>query len=141
MRKVCKMMLILLTLFFVCSCDRVKGNYNNTKMVSSEVETKFYKNNDGSLGNNDVLKANVMIYNTNYSSFLGVKYKESSTYGSGVIFKTDDNYYYVLTNNHVICKESSYSNQSIYIEDYFFNRYNGEVVYSKASYDLAVFRF
>jgi len=91
--------------------------------------------------NEDVLKSNVMIFNKNYSKFLGLKYEESNSYGSGVIYKSDDNYYYALTNHHVINDDKDCSNQEIYVEDYFSNRYKGVVLYSDVNYDLAIVRF
>ena len=91
--------------------------------------------------NEDVVKANVMIFNNNYSEFLGLKYREDNSYGSGVIYKSDENYYYALTNNHVISYDYSYSKHEIFVEDCYANEYIGEVVYSDAKYDLAIVRF
>ena len=70
-----------------------------------------------------------------------MKYRENSSYGSGVIYKSDDKFYYALTNNHVISRDYLYNNQDIYIEDYYCNKYAAEVVYSDITYDLAVIRF
>lgn len=131
-----KMFMILLAFLFVSACSKSESVYN-TKMVSSS--------NGEILAisevNEDVIKANIMIFNNKYSSFLGLKYKKSNTYGSGVIYKSDDNYYYALTNNHVVGYDYSYSKQELYIEDYNSNRYPAKIVYSDVNYDLAVIRF
>lgn len=135
MKKSFKVLMILFAFICVSACSNKESIYN-TKMVSSDV-----KPFNVSKENEDVIKANVMIFNNNYSEFLGLKYKEDNSYGSGVIYKSDDNYYYALTNNHVVSYDYSYSKHEIFVEDCFSNEYVGEVVYSDAAYDLAIVRF
>lgn len=88
--------------------------------------------------NEEILKANVTIYNNNYNSFFGVKYKKHNTYGSGFIYNSDENYYYILTNNHVVSYDYSYNHNEIVVEDYFGNSYEGVVLFKDINYDLAV---
>ena len=97
MNKYFKFIFILVALLFCADGNTIENGYQ-AKMVSSPIVETYSSYKD----NQDVLKANVMIFNKNYSSFLGFKYKENNTYGSGVIYNSDDEYYYVLTNNHVI---------------------------------------
>ncbi len=64
---------------------------------------------------------------------------ESST-GSGVLFKSDANYYYILTNNHVIYSEIV-SDSTIYtISDFQGNEYDAELIEQSGDYDLAILR-
>lgn len=135
MSKYLKLISILFAFFFVCACDN--DSINNTKMVSSVATSEYKVSNE----NYDILKANIMIFNNKYSSFFGLKYKENNSYGSGVIYSSDDNYYYALTNNHVISYDYSYNSQELYVEDYYSNIYAAEVVYSNIKYDLAIIRF
>ena len=129
-------MVILLTLFLVSACSNNESIYKE-RMVSSYGRDLYINSKE----NDFVVKANVMIFNNHYSTFWGIKYKEDNSYGSGVIYKKDRNYYYVLTNNHVISYDYSYSNQQIIVEDFYSNKYSGEVIYSNISYDLAIVRF
>jgi serine protease Do len=65
-----------------------------------------------------------------------VVYKEDGTnFGSAVIYESDEQYYYALTNDHVIDEYMSIS-----AIDYENNRYSVEVIDSNQSYDLAVIK-
>ena len=135
MKRCFKVLMILFSFLCVSACSNNETAYN-TRIVSSEV-----KPFNVSGANEEIIKANVMIFNNNYSEFLGVKYREDNSYGSGVIYKSDEQYYYALTNNHVVSYDYSYSKHQILVEDCFSNEYVGEVIYSDALYDLAVVRF
>ncbi|MDO9628665.1 MAG: S1C family serine protease [Acholeplasmataceae bacterium] len=63
-----------------------------------------------------------------------------STTGSGVIYKEDANYYYVLTNNHVVYYAGS-SSISYTVSDYYGNDYTATRIVTASSYDLAIVRF
>lgn len=129
--------IILLFIFFAVTGCSVYDSSNSTEIVS----TDNIRSLSNSSENEEVLKANVIIYNNNYNSFLGIKYKEHNTYGSGFIYNSDDDYYYVLTNNHVVSYDYSYDNNEIVVEDYFGNKYEAFVEYKDINYDLAVVRF
>ena len=47
---------------------------------------------------------------------------------------------YILTNNHVVSYDYSFNNHKIIVEDYFNNKYDGEVIDKSSKYDLAVVR-
>lgn len=127
----------LLFIFFVVTGCSVYNYDNSVETVSTEnVKTLNIKNE-----NEDVLKANVTIYNNNYSSLFGVKYKGHNTYGSGFIYDSDKNYYYVLTNNHVIEYDYSYDYNELLVEDYYGNKYEAIVEFKDINYDLAVIKF
>ena len=66
--------------------------------------------------------------------------KQYESQGSGVIYKEDKTYYYVLTNNHVIKSDSSYPLTSYTITDCYGKEYKGTLLHSDPSYDLAVLR-
>lgn len=61
--------------------------------------------------------------------------------GSGVIYKKDSDYYYVLTNNHVITSTSGALKKTHVIYDAYGNEYVGTVVKNDPKYDLAVLKF
>lgn len=132
--------IILLLFVFLCvgGCSNSSKNDLNTEMVSSVGDKYSFTALD--LENEELLKANVIVYNKNYSSFLGVKYKQYNSYGSGFIYEEDENYYYLLTNNHVVSYDYSFNNHKIIVEDYFNNKYDGEVINTSSKYDLAVVR-
>ena len=85
--------IILLFIFFVVTGCSVYGYNDSLEIVSTEKTKSLNVENK----TDDVLIANVTIYNNNYSSFLGIKYKKHNTYGSGFIYNSDESYYYVLT--------------------------------------------
>ena len=88
------------------------------------------------------MKANVTVYTKSYNTFLGITTSSSTSSGSGIIFTLNSNgYYFLITNNHVTVKDSSYSNVSYTIEDYKGNTYTGYLKYESAEYDLAVLYF
>ena len=136
--KYLKIMFLLFVFLCVGGCNESSKNEHSTEMVSSRGDKHNFSSLD--LENEEILKANVVVYNKNYSSFLGIKYKEYNSYGSGFIYKEDENYYYLLTNNHVVSYDYSYNNHKIIVEDYYSNKYEGEVINKSSKYDLAIVR-
>ncbi len=65
---------------------------------------------------------------------------KTTSQGSGVIYKEDNLYYYVITNNHVVNKNESYSKKIYLVYDAYGYEYEGELLASDHSYDLAVLR-
>ncbi|PKK96378.1 MAG: hypothetical protein CVV58_06655, partial [Tenericutes bacterium HGW-Tenericutes-3] len=51
-----------------------------------------------------------------------------SSTGSGVIIKADADYYYILTNNHVVYSETNVESIIYTISDYLGNEYNAELL-------------
>lgn len=131
-------LIITLVIFFVVSgCTCYGASEHNAEMVSTENRGYLNYSNEYE----DILMANVIIYNNNYSSFLGLKYKKHNTYGSGFIYNSDDSYYYVLTNNHVVSYDYNCNKHELLIEDYYGNKYNAELISKDINYDLALIRF
>ena len=86
--------------------------------------------------NMEIVRSNVMITSESKSLFNGT----SISSGSGTIIKEDQNYYYVLTNNHVIY--SLGNRVSYYIYDYLNHEYSGAtILFSNPNYDMALLRF
>lgn len=139
MRRIFMGIVVLCAFFFIGTCIEDGSSYS-TVTVSSSLSGEY---DMSALNSNDkeVLKANIMVFNDQYSSFLGITYKENNSYGSGVIYKSDAKFYYALTNNHVVNLDYAYKHQDLYIEDYYANKIAAEVVYSDVKYDLAVIRF
>lgn len=133
-----KIMFLLFVFLCVGGCNESSKNEHTTEMVSSRGDKHDFTSLDKE--NEEILKANVVVYNKNYSSFLGLKYKEYNTYGSGFVYKEDENHYYLLTNNHVVSYDYSYNNHKIIVEDYYNNKYEGEVINKSNKYDLAIVR-
>lgn len=96
----------------------------------------------------EVVKANVIVYAKTYRvSMWGGSSLVATGQGSGVIFSQSSNelYYYVLSNHHVVAPDPKYSSSSYStnytIKDYKANEYTAELLFSSADYDLAVLRF
>lgn len=85
--------------------------------------------------NDEVVKSNVMITNESKSFF----HTTSVSSGSGTIIKEDSNYYYVLTNNHVIYALGNRT--SYYVYDYLNNEYSATLLFNDPNYDMALLKF
>ena len=64
----------------------------------------------------------------------------SNSKGSGVIFKEQDGFYYLLTNNHVVEPDEGYTVSSYTVTDCYGNDYSAALVDAAPEYDLAVLR-
>lgn len=98
----------------------------------------------------NTMKSVVTVYNTSYNkNFLGIKKDQTTSQGSGIIFVSDDGYFYVLTNCHVAKKDKNCDYQTITVEDYKGRKYEAQIYKAKsnstsaisASYDLAAIWF
>jgi S1-C subfamily serine protease len=59
--------------------------------------------------------------------------------GSGAVIDQDDDYYYVLTNSHVVTYEDGYANQYV-VHNYLNDELTAELLFASADYDLALLR-
>ena len=60
--------------------------------------------------------------------------------GSGVIFREDEHYYYLFTNDHVTEEMSGYNARYLYVYDCYGNEYDAAIVASSSQHDLAVLK-
>ncbi len=67
-------------------------------------------------------------------------FSKSVSQGSGVVFKQVSSYFYILTNNHVVQNEATYSTVNYFVYDAFGNVYSADLIASDPDYDLAVLR-
>lgn len=132
------------TFLYWCSDIECEKEFDFSKTISKD--TKLYAKYSidfPSLTNiisKDLMKANIRVECEYYNNtFMGTT--TSGTIGSGVIISEDDNYYYCLTNNHVVYKPSNFRYAKYRIEDCFENEYDGKVLYNDNTYDLAIIRF
>ena len=90
----------------------------------------------------NVTKANILIRSISYNNIL-ILSKQSISSGSGTIFYETDDYYYAITNNHVIEKDRDYDKQTIQVYDYDNNKYSGFIYEGSLSrsLDLAIIVF
>lgn len=89
-----------------------------------------------------VMKSVVTIVKECYNSnFFGGASEGVSATGSGIIYKEDTNYYYALTNNHVVYPLSEYHHCDYSVIDYLGNELNVSSVVRDPDYDLAVVKF
>ena len=110
-------------------------SYNNELKDISENKTEDEIIELINYVNNEVIKSNVMITSESKSFFHG----SSISSGSGTIIKEDENFYYVLTNNHVIYTLGNKT--SYYIYDYLNNEYSASVMFCDPNYDMALLKF
>ncbi len=90
----------------------------------------------------EIMKCNVTVHVKSYNTFLGFTTTYSEKTGSGIIFyESSSGVYYLLTNNHVVIKQSGYDKVSYKVEDYKGNEYTAYLMHRSAEYDLAVVYF
>lgn len=153
-----KKFIILISIIFfgiqLSSCTYIFHNYNFTipDFDDYKIEQIEYIDqiNHFSISYEDIeeeilsttIKANIMVLNISYNAKNIFDTQEWSS-GSGVIFYSNDDYYYALTNNHVVELYQGYNNQIIEIFDYDDNKYDGFIYEGSLNeeYDLAVVVF
>ena len=67
-------------------------------------------------------------------------FRESSQ-GSGVIYSENENYYYVLTNSHVVTKDNGNANTVHIVYDVYGNEHRATLIKNDPSCDLALLKF
>lgn len=81
-----------------------------------------------------------MLFNVKIHAKTKVLFTSNVSQGSGVIYKYQDGYYYVLTNYHVIA-ENTDAPRMYYVYDAYGNEYSAVKIAADPDYDLAVLRF
>lgn len=99
--------------------------------------------NIGNLIAKEILTSTVMINCEQYNSSLWSGTSGVVSLGSGVIYRlSSDGYYYCLTNEHVLRRDTSYQYVNYIVYDAYGTEYKAELVGEVHSeYDLAVLRF
>lgn len=120
MKKLISLILILACTILLPSCDGIFGT--DYKEITNNIFTKY-------------IEMNVSIITEHKSDT-----KSYRSQGSGVIYAKDDNYYYILTNHHVVDVDSDFPETSYTVYDCYGNEYRGTFIHSDKSYDLAVIR-
>jgi len=91
----------------------------------------------------DSIKGNVTVYTTSFDGFLMFSTNEQRYFGSGVVFYENDEYYYILTNEHVAAPLGNRKNVRYSVYDYLGNEYRAFLYENSLSEDddLAVLYF
>ena len=83
------------------------------------------------------VKVSVLRYN---KSYFGNVTGSHNSLGSGVIYKETDQFYYLLTNSHVVRQEEEYEFTEYEVYDAYGTKHGATVVADNPAYDLAVLR-
>lgn len=132
MKKIFSLILVLIFLTTLAGCEYF------IPMPESELQSKLMSSRD------TIRAANVGVFLESQARGLTDFRCNFESKGSGVVFDEDDNYYYVLTNLHVVdTKDCEDYDLSVYIlnhidED---DKVNAYIVATDDTYDLAVIRF
>ncbi len=118
--------------------EQASSGTDSSNQISSTATSKNEANDDVSAIASETLPSIVQVTNMSLEkvqSWFGTSSTPTKSLGSGVIFKQDDNYLYIATNNHVVSNSNSLSvtfndNKSV----------TGEVVGTDVQSDLAVIR-
>lgn len=132
--------------------NELKSSYNSTSILVKELENKLETVEDEIVESyalfdkleNEVLYSSVVISRVCYlesgSGITSTNQYVSGALGSGFIFKKDTNYYYILTNDHVLISDDRANSEYTFVYDAFFNKYEAEVLCRDSAYDMAVLR-
>ena len=123
--------------------------------ITSDLNLYAHYEFDATLATNSIKNSHLSPHlkiqnNTKFKDkFLWFEFDASAdAHGSGVIYDYKDDYYYVLTNAHVIVASEKIANQAISYDffnisviDYQDEMINAEVAFYRVDYDLAILRF
>ena len=146
MKKLYLILILIINIFILQGC---KSNYDFNFQAPSLDEYQIYDisfkpyvpsiiEDFESIDEDQLLKSkqgNILINNISFDSewFFSTKNIYS---GSGVIFHETNNYYYAITNYHVVDKHKDYKYQIIEVVDYFENKYTAFVYEGSMNYEL-----
>lgn len=87
-----------------------------------------------------LMKANIYITNVFYNDgdYITRNFKSEGVSGSGVIFHESDDYYYALTNYHVIDQDANYEHQVLNVIDYYDHTYNAFIYENTTDVNLDI---
>lgn len=130
MKKLIRLFLLMMTLVLT-SCSLPEGNLENLKInkndsVSFEVINKLEETTS-------LAHIRITLVEENFFD------SQDVSLGSGVIINEDNDYYYALTNNHVVYSEKR--NVRYRITDAYMNNYYGILIKADKNYDLAYLKF
>ncbi len=112
----------------------IETNYGQdiTIYAKWKIDTTYFVNEASSKAAKACVKITSKYYTDSFNTL--------TSQGSGVVYKENEMYYFILTNNHVVNKngDGHIANHTIY--DAYGNSYKGELIASDAKYDLAVLR-
>lgn len=146
MKKLYLILILILNIFILQGC---KSNYDFEFQAPSLEE---YQINDitfkpyvpsiikdfESIDEDELLKSkqgNILINNISFDNEWIFSTKNIYS-GSGVIFYETENYYYAITNYHVVDKHKDYKYQIIEVVDYFENKYSAFIYEGSMNYEL-----
>ncbi len=116
-----------------CTDEELKYEYDFSKKVKKDftLYARYLK---------DVSEIVNKVRKTALKSTIGILSLTQLSSGSGVVFDSDNDYHYALTNNHVInVKENGI--KTFNVKDYVGDIYSASLVCSNPNYDLAVLKF
>ena len=126
MKKITKLLsLLIISVILLTSCSGIADFLDtpNYKQITNDIFTNYIEMN--------------LIVTTRSEGVTLIH----TTQGSGVIYAKEGDYYYCLTNAHVVETASTAKNISYTVTDCYGNRYDATYIHSDSSRDLAVLKF
>lgn len=152
MRKIVGFLIITLMTFFIVGCEIsvlddvfIDEEINDNAIIDdaelSELTVeKLIETRDEIMEYN--IYINVLLYSKQNNGPVSSYILAATSLGSGVIVYQDEDYYYILTNNHVVDYDD-YAYAEYEITTYYDDIYDNDsvdLVYTDSDYDLALFR-
>lgn len=118
----------IIIMFNLCSCNFFTTTPSQTANTIEQDKTVYEIQNS-------ITDVKTMVESACVGIYTAISQTSYAT-GSGVVYKEEDNYYYVITNHHVIEDGKSYK---VYLGDSKY--YNAYLIGSDSKNDIAVLRF
>jgi serine protease Do len=148
MKKVVTMFMSILIILLTTSCGviYIRPDFNEYSISSRTMNPSFIYDNVveamNKLNDGEYITANVLIESKSLDGMFNLISAIAGQQGSGVVFYETNEFYYALTNAHVVSNYDALSNR-ITVTDYYNNRVFGFIYEDsyQEDYDLAVVFF
>lgn|SRR5690554_805211 len=147
MKKIITLTTILIQVLILNACSLLYYDYNfeipefDTYKIETLTFEDYVPSNVNDITdieiflNEQAVLANIKLITTSYDTEVIFSRKDVYT-GSGVIFYENEDYYYALSNYHVVDKVDGYINRHIEVRDYYNNSYHAFIYPDSLDYNL-----
>jgi S1-C subfamily serine protease len=133
MKKFIRILILMLLIINIAGCDVIQSIISQNKMTADEFQNQLM------ITRNEIQKQNIIVKATiEFGLMGGTNIQE----GSGVVIGRDEDYYYILTNSHVVDYTGEHQVRSISVEmtTFYGDIFKPERMTAETDLDLALFK-
>jgi S1-C subfamily serine protease len=132
MKRILKIIILLVLMVGLVGCNKIDEIFDDT-LSGEELKFKLIETRNRLQKQNIIIKATI-----DFGLIRGIGTQE----GSGVVIASDEVYYYIITNSHVVDYKGTDTYKSITVKmgTYFGDEFEPERLNGSTIYDLALFR-